>query len=69
MKFSIYLNRRVFVMSYQEAFVISVPALCFQKFIVKLILKPEDGSDLFNFYSKLDFLIYFLNYLYFYLNY
>ena len=40
--------------SYQKPFVVSIPVLCFQIFIAKLILWPKT-SLICNFYSKLDF--------------
>ena len=39
-------------MSYQKSFLVSVPVLCFQIFTVKLILWPNMGLDLCNFYSN-----------------
>ena len=41
--------------SYQKPFIVSVHVLCFQIFTAKLILWPKNGSDLGNFYSKLEF--------------
>ena len=42
-KFSMYLNRRVFVMSYQKPFVFSVSVFCYQICTLKLNLRPKVG--------------------------